>query len=255
MKAVFAFCVALIVAAPVEARDVLIIGEVHDNPAHHTVQAERVGALQPKAIVFEMLTADQAAKVTDEIRQAPAVLEHALGWADSGWPDFALYYPVFSAAPDARVYGAGLSRGKAHEAINVGIEAVFGPDAQAYGLTDPLLEAEQAARQALQFAAHCEALPREMLAGMVAIQRLRDAMLAREIVMAIEETGGPVAVITGNGHARRDWGVPAVLARVVPELRVRVIGQTEADAPLEGGFDEVVSAPAVDRPDPCAAFQ
>jgi uncharacterized iron-regulated protein len=90
---------------------------------------------------------------------------------------------------------------------------------------------------------------------MVAVQRLRDAVLARAVVQAMAETGGPVAVITGNGHARRDWGVPAYLSRVAPEWEVFVLGQTEAGAPLAGGFDAVLSAPAVDRPDPCAAFR
>jgi len=33
------------------------------------------------------------------------------------------------------------------------------------------------------------------------------------------------------------------------------MGQTEEDQPLEGGFDEVISAPAADRPDPCEAFR
>jgi uncharacterized iron-regulated protein len=62
-------------------------------------------------------------------------------------------------------------------------------------------------------------------------------------------------VITGNGHARRDWGVPAVLAEVAPDLDVWVLGQTEDGRPLEGGFDAVISDPAAPRPDPCAAFQ
>jgi uncharacterized iron-regulated protein len=104
-------------------------------------------------------------------------------------------------------------------------------------------------------AAHCDALPEDMLPGMVAVQRLRDAVLARAVIRALEETGGPVAVITGNGHARRDWGVPAVLSEVAPDLDVWVLGQTEEDRPLEGGFDTVKSAPAAERPDPCAAFQ
>jgi len=107
----------------------------------------------------------------------------------------------------------------------------------------------------VQRAAHCDALPEEILPGMVAVQRLRDAVLARAVVQAVEATGGPVAMITGNGHARIDWGVPSYLARVAPDLEVWTLGQTEEAQALDGGFDEVVSAPAVDRPDPCAAFQ
>ena len=97
----------------------------------------------------------------------------------------------------------------------------------------------------------CEA----MLPGMVRVQRLRDAMLARAALRAMAETGGPVVVITGNGHARRDWGMPAVLARVAPELALHVIGQTEDGLPLPGGFDELLSSPAPVRDDPCKALR
>jgi len=238
-----------------QAQDIVILGEVHDNLAHHVFQAEKLSEISPAALVFEMLTPDQAdGQVLGQVADATA-LEEALGWAETGWPDFAMYYPIFAAAPDVPVYGAGLPRAEARAAMAGGIGALFGDEAAAYGLDYPLSDAEQQAREALQLAAHCDAIPQEMLPGMVSIQRLRDAKLARAAARALAETGGPVAVITGNGHARRDWGVPAYLAQVVPEAELLVIGQTEDDAPLQGGFDLVVSAPAVERPDPCAAFQ
>ena len=45
--------------------DVVLLGEVHDNPAHHAFQAEAVAYLAPRALVFEMLTPAQAALVVD----------------------------------------------------------------------------------------------------------------------------------------------------------------------------------------------
>ncbi|MBC7133358.1 MAG: ChaN family lipoprotein [Roseovarius sp.] len=242
-------------ALPAAAQDVVILGEVHDNPAHHAEQAARVAALVPRALVLEMLTPEQAARIRPELIADAEAMAGLLGWAESGWPDFAMYHPIFAAAPGARIYGAQVTREAARAVFETGPAEAFGPEAAAYGLTDPLPEAEQAAREALQMAAHCDALPEEMLPGMVAVQRLRDAVLARAVMQALAETGGPVAVITGNGHARRDWGVPAYLARIAPGLDVFVLGQTEEGAPLEGGFDAVISAPAVDRPDPCAAFR
>lgn len=242
-------------ALPAAAQDIVILGEVHDNPAHHAEQAARVAALKPRALVFEMLTPDQAARLTPDLIADPEAMAEALGWASSGWPDFAMYHPIFAAAPEAAIFGALVPREAARAVLEGGLAESFGDGADAYGLTEPLPEAEQAAREALQLAAHCDALPEEMLPGMVAVQRLRDAVLARAVIRAMEETGGPVAVITGNGHARRDWGVPSYLARVAPDLEVFVLGQTEEGAPLQGGFDEVVSAPAVARPDPCAAFR
>lgn len=240
---------------PATAQDVLVLGEVHDNPAHHRLQADRVAAFAPAALVFEMLTRAQAARITPALRDDPAALAKALDWTDGGWPDFAMYYPIFAAAPDARIYGAQVPPAEARAAMEKGVATIFGPRAPDYGLTRPLPPAEQALREALQARAHCGALPDDVLPAMVQVQRLRDAALARAVVRARRETGGPVVVITGNGHARPDWGVPAVLARLAPELRVHSVGQGEGGRPPQGRFDEVViSAYVPDRPDPCAAF-
>jgi uncharacterized iron-regulated protein len=62
-------------------------------------------------------------------------------------------------------------------------------------------------------------------------------------------------VITGNGHAREDWGVPAYLSTLRPDLDVLTIGQQEDGSGAPGDFDAFLSAPAVDRPDPCAVFR
>lgn len=250
-----AVLLALMTAMPALAQDVLILGEVHDNPAHHAVQAERVAALRPRAIVFEMLTEAQAARVTPALRGDREALARVLDWETSGWPDFAMYYPIFVAAPGAVILGAQVPREAARGVLDRGLAESFGADAARYGLDGPLPADQQSAREALQRAAHCDALPEDLLPGMVAVQRLRDAVLARVSLRAMAETGGPVAVITGNGHARRDWGMPATLARLAPDLEVWVVGQTEAEQTLAGVFDEVISAPAVERPDPCAAFR
>ena len=167
-----------------------------------------------------------------------------------------MYYPIFAAAPDAHIYGAGLTRQEARAAMEGGFDGPM--DGEAAGIRPrharcPTISSARARR--CRWQAHCDALPEDMLPGMIRIQRLRDAMLARAALTAhAEDTGGPVAVITGNGHARKDWGMPAMLSRVAPEIEVRVIGQTEDDIPLSGEFDEVLSAPAPERDDPCAAF-
>ena len=256
MKNLFfaALLTAGLFARPALAQDVVFLGEIHDNPHHHAVQAARVADLVPTAIVFEMLTADQAALITPALRADPVALAKALNWQDSGWPDFAMYYPIFTAS-DARIYGAAVPREAAHRTMSEGLETAFGADSARFGLDQALPQPEQSAREALQAEAHCNALPENMLAPMVDIQRLRDAVLARTVIEALDETGGPVAVITGNGHARLDWGAPAILAHAAPEIEMHVLGQTEEDASLQGVFDEVLSSPRHDRPDPCLAFQ
>jgi uncharacterized iron-regulated protein len=255
MIRVVAFLFTAVLSLPAAAQDVLILGEIHDNPVHHAFQAERVGELQPAAIVFEMLTPAQASAVIPENRASKEKLAAALNWGESGWPDFSMYYPIFSAAPDAKIYGAQVPRDVARGVRDAGLVDSFSGDAALYGLTEPLSEPQQIKREAMQMAAHCDALPEELLPAMVDIQRLRDAELARAVVSAMRTTGGPVAVITGNGHARRDWGVPSYLQRVAPELDLLVIGQAESGRTIHGTFDELVTADPVDRPDPCAAFQ
>ena len=255
MIRVAAFLFTAVLSLPAAAQDVLILGEIHDNPMHHALQAERVDELQPAAIVFEMLTPDQASAVTPENKASKEKLAAALKWGESGWPDFSMYYPIFGAAPDAKIYGAQVPRDVARGVRDAGLAHGFSGNAALYGLSEPLPESQQIKREAMQMAAHCDALPEELLPAMVDIQRLRDAELARAVVSAMRTTGGPVAVITGNGHARRDWGVPSYLQRVAPELDLLVIGQAEVGRTIHGTFDEVVTADPVDRPDPCAAFQ
>jgi uncharacterized iron-regulated protein len=233
--------------------DVVILGEVHDNPAHHSNQALAVAAIAPRALVFEMLTPAQAAR-TPEDRDDRAAVEKALGWAESGWPEFGMYHPIFLAAPGAKVFGGDLPPGEVSQSVTDGAAAVFGAQAARYGLTASLAPEDQAAREAEMQEAHCGALPDEVLPGMVQAQRLRDAALARAVVQAFQETGGPVVVITGNGHARRDQGVPAVLAQAMPELSVLSVGQLEGSAGTDPPFDRWIVTPILPRDDPCDAF-
>lgn len=234
---------------------VVILGEVHDNAAIHLRQAELLAALNPKAVVFEMLTEAQAASARVELRKDAKALEAALNWSNTGWPDFALYFPVFEAAGEAAFFGAAVPRKEARAAMKAGVAASFGPQAEEFGLTAALPEVEQSAREHEQHLAHCEAMPPEMLPIMVSLQRLRDATLARAVVEALEETGGPVAVITGNGHARRDWGVPAYLARVSPGVTVFSLGLLEEGGEAGDKFDGFERFPQAEREDPCKAFQ
>lgn len=242
------------VADLVRDRDVVVIGEVHDNPAHHEAQARLTRAAAPKALVFEMLSPDQAGRITADLRADAVALATALDWENSGWPDFDMYYPIMQAAPGAAIYGAAVPRAEARAAFETGIVASFGDGAADFGLDHPLPEDQLGKRLTLQKAAHCDALPDDLLPKMVALQRLRDAVLARTAVQALAETGGPVVVITGNGHARTDWAVPYLLRMRARDLDVVSIGQSEDGVAPEGRFDAVIDAPAVDRPDPCEAF-
>lgn len=234
--------------------DVVILGEVHDNPAHHAAQAQALAALQPAAVVWEMLTPEQAARLPSDLSDPETVAE-AIRWTDGGWPDFAMYHPLMLAAASALHIGAGVPRNEAVQVFEAPLAELFGADAARFGLDQPLPEAEQAARETGMMAAHCDALPEHLLPGMVAAQRLRDGALARSALAALEQAGPPVAIITGNGHARTDWGVPALLARAAPTVTVLSLGQLEAPPEGEPPFDLWLVTDAPERDDPCAAFR
>lgn len=227
--------------------DIVILGEVHDNAHAHAGQAEVLRSLRPTAVVFEMLSSEDG-RLADADRDRIAEI-----WAKGKWPDHALYAPIFEALGDARIVGAASPRPLISSVYKDGPAGHFGPEADRFGLGDPLPAAQQEARESLQFEAHCEALPREMMAAMVNVQRFRDAVFAQAALDALETYGPPVAVIAGHGHARTDWGVPAAISRASPETKVRAIAFVEAltDAP----FDEIHLVPPAEREDPCNRFR
>lgn len=238
---------------PVIAKEasIVVLGEQHDNPEHHRRQAEWTAALAPTALVFEMLTPDQAVSAnTDWSDQQD--LDAAIAWSGSGWPSFDMYFPIFAAARTAVIYGAGVPRDILREQMEQPLARH--PLAAIFGLDQPVDAHEQAAREALQAQAHCNALPQEMLPVMVDAQRLRDAALADATLRALRDTGGPVVVITGNGHARSDWGMPALLAFAAPDVSVFTLGQGEQGAGALGEFALTLDAAAPARGDPCEAF-
>lgn len=238
---------------PALEADIVIIGEVHDNPDHHRRQARLIRELRPAAVAFEMLTPEQAEIANSHSLRSPALGE-ALKWEDSGWPAFSLYLPVFEAVGQAPIYGMALPRAQVNRAVSEGAAAVFGQDAGKFGLDQPLPEQEQHQRERHQQTVHCNMLPEDLLAGMVEAQRLRDASFARVALGALRERGSPVVVIAGSGHARRDWGIPRALAIAAPGIRVTSIGQLEDEPDNDGRFDRWFVSEPVDRGDPCQAF-
>jgi uncharacterized iron-regulated protein len=187
----------------------------------------------------------------------------AIGWSRLGWPEWEIYRPVFEAAGEAYIAGAGVATPEILRSMGEGAAAAWGAGAASVGLDQPLPEAEQEAAEAEMVAAHCDMLPARAAPGMVEAQRLRDASFARATLRAAGEDGGLAVLVTGNGHARTDRGVPVYLARLRDGLAVHALGQVEvrpgADTLAAYGelpYDFVWFSKGVeDRPDPCEAFR
>lgn len=242
--------------------DLVVIGEVHDNPLHHRIQAflaERLAGAPGglKGLAFEMIPEAREAAVNAARAEgrATAELAEVIGWGDLRWPDFAYYAPILAAAPEAYVAGGQPPRDALMRLAQEGLSGA--PEAARFGLDAPLPDAQQEAREAGQIAAHCDALPAEMAPMLVNAQRLRDARFAAALLRAHERGGGRSALITGSGHARTDFGAPALLRRAAPERRVLSVGLEEAGGGATAPYDFRIETPsrAHLREDPCAVFE
>jgi uncharacterized iron-regulated protein len=257
--------------------DLVLLGERHDHPDHHALQARLLDALvaagRRPAVAFEMLDADQAPAVAAAQARAgaaaarAAALRAGVGWDESGWPAWALYAPVFESAlaADLPIVAANLPRAERTAIARGGLAALPPARRAALALDAPPDPAERDALVEQIREAHCGHAPEAALERMVDVQRAWNAQLARSLADAAEGTpagvGGAV-LIAGNEHVRRDRGAPRWLARFAPGARVAAVGLVEVDpadpAPppdLAAPFDYVWYTPRLDLEDPCERYR
>ncbi len=250
--------------------DLVLLGEVHDNPDHHLLQARLARAIvasgRRPALAFEMLTEDLQPKLDAARVQTPREVENLWPvWKAGGWPDFDLYRPILAAGLDAglELVAANLPRAQVRSLVTGGIGAA-GPELRARLERGPVLppEAIQALRKEMMDS-HCGDLPESMMDPMILAQRARDATMAARLVAAARESGAGGILITGNGHATA-LDVPAWLAQDAPGKKVIAVAFVEvaaekkapADYADEFGkgpfpFDYAIFTPATKREDPC----
>lgn len=262
--------------------DFVLLGERHDHPDHHALQARLIESLSTRgrrpAVAFEMLDAEDAPALAsvraldgDAAARAEA-LRRAVAWEQSGWPDWALYAPVFEAAlaPDLTIVAANLGSAEL-TALRRGGAAVLSPPRRAELLLDAPADPEEFRALSEQIReAHCGHAPEAALERMVDTQRAWNAQLARALWLAQSEP--PAAgdtdarrsaiLIAGNEHVRRDRGVPRWLARMAPGARLVALGLLELDPrepelppEHEIPFDYVWWTPRLDLEDPCDKYR
>jgi uncharacterized iron-regulated protein/nucleoside-diphosphate-sugar epimerase len=263
-------------AARLAKEDIVLLGERHDHPDHHGLQAWIIARIaeagRRPAVAFEMLDASQR-EALDRHLESPGPdadgIAEAVGWEASGWPEFGLYRPIFEAALEAglAIRAANLARDSAQRLGREGRDALPAELVERLGLDRPLPDAEREAIEAEIIEGHCGHAPRALLPAMVEVQRARDAHMA--LVLREQARRGPVILVAGNGHVRRDHGVPARLRELGGPKAVSV-GIVEVDdsrrdfrsyafdSSSEGStppFDLLWLTPRVDEVDPCERFR
>lgn len=256
----------------------VLLGEIHDNPDHHALQAHLLAAASEDgrrpAVVLEMLARDRQGDVDAYLgggQATAAGFGAALGWAQSGWPDYAIYRPVIEVAVerDLPIIAGDTPREERRRVASEGEEVLGAERIAALRLAEPLGEAADAALLDALFDGHCAMMPREALTPLVAVQRLRDAQLADAMIAGGILGGGDGAVlIAGSGHVRKDLGAPRYLAWREPDAArvavgfVEVVEDRTEPALYAGGtaeapppYDYLWFTPRQQRGDPCESLR
>lgn len=241
------------------AAQYVILGEIHDNPGHHQLQAEILAAMiragRRPALAMEQFDQEHQAAL-DSVRSSGARDPDSI--ADAGrfdrkgwrWPD---YKPLVALAADSglRILAANVSREYVRALAKSG---------RAYDGLPPVPADLRARLEEEIVAGHCGFRPpTRTLAGMVEAQRARDAQMAA----TLEKGGDAGAVlIAGAGHARRSHGAPAYLSATVRDsLLVVAFIEVDPDRPDPSGYlkdadyDIAWFTPRAPREDPCTAFR
>jgi uncharacterized iron-regulated protein len=261
-----AACASAPAAHPWESRlsgDTLaLLGEVHDNAAHHRERAavlhRAIHAGWRPAVVMEQFDIDRQEHIDRSRRERPQDADHLIaqasaprsGWA---WPD---YRPLIELAlrHDLPLLAGNLPRAQAMRLVRDGPDAVLGAArTEALGLNRALDAGWQAAQEREIDAGHCGTLPRTLWSGMVRAQSARDAVMAQVL---LQHAARGAVLLAGNGHVRRDIGVPRWLdASAAPRRWSVGFLEQGGDAPATGTFDAVVVTAAAKRGDPCAPLR
>ncbi|OKL44735.1 ChaN family lipoprotein [Pseudovibrio exalbescens] len=246
-------------------KDHVLLGERHDNPRHHRIQADLIASLGDSGremfVVFEMLEPKQVNTLSDATLDTVGDLGKALDWEGRGWPDWQMYQPIAEAAlthnfkmiPGGPPYELLVRVGHGGEpseetAQRMRWDQEYRPD-QLGSLETELVDA------------HCGILGRESVAPLVWMQRLKDASMGLFMRIAQENDKGSV-LIAGTGHTRQDRGVPyfledtSTVVSVAPVEVQRDVAEVTDYAMFDPAlYDYVWFTGRVDEVDPCLKFK
>jgi uncharacterized iron-regulated protein len=250
----------------------VLLGEIHDNPDHHRLQAQLLDALVKKgrrpAVVIEMIPPSLQPELDRAAQGDAGALGKALRWEERGWPEWSMYQPIAQTALAAglRLVAGGLDADVQKAVAKAAPQQLYEKAVQDFGLAEPLKpEIAEAESQEIE-EGHCKLLPRAAVPPMLRVQRALDASLANAMMAAPESDGA--VLIAGAGHVRKDWAVPLALRLKAPGAAAVSVAFVELDPErtepsaymksalaLEQPFDFIYLTPRMDLTDHCAELK
>lgn len=248
------------------ARPIVLLGEEHDNAAHHRWQLSVIEAFQARrpdlVLGFEMF-ARASQPVLDQWvagdLDADAFL-HAVRWKETWGFDPQLYLPIFIFAQRHRVpmLALNVERSLIRRIGRDGWASVPADERDGIGEPAPTLPGYR--RWLAQIFAHKRAphgeratdAPDPVFERFVAAQLTWDRAMAEALVAAHDQPQAPLVVgLAGIGHLQNGWGIPHQLRDLgIPDAAVLLpVAAGAACAELASGYADAVFviAPATAR--------
>jgi len=236
----------------VRSRPIVLLGEVHDNAEQHALRAQAlrellVSGARP-ALLMEQFDRERQADIDKAMARPGATADgviEAAGAQGTGWV-WPLYRPFIALALEYRLplLAANVSRADARRVSQEGLAATGFDAAVPAGITSY--------QTTTILASHCGMLNETQARRMATAQVARDQFMAR---LLNEHAGRGAVLLAGNGHVRKDVGVPTWLPPAVRQRSVGIGLLENGEAGAEA-YDRVITtaAPAT-RPDPCEGMK
>ena len=269
------FVTPLELAEALALNDFIMLGEIHDNPDHHRLQAWLISSIalydRRPAIIWEMISLDQSSALeayTNPYEAPMAGLGDAIIWSDRGWPNWEIYLPIAETAfrYRLRMFPGDVSREEMQLVREKGFQGLGDERRDSLGLSQDLDRRLMRDLETTLFESHCRMIPKKATAKMASIQRLRDAVMAEQMVVRGSRTGA--VLIAGAGHTRQDRGVPWYLRQRLPDATIASLTMVEVSESMTDAGDSVPKSSSgkasadfvwftarTKREDPCLAFK
>jgi uncharacterized iron-regulated protein len=248
-------------ATQLSGTSLVLLGEVHDNSDQHRQRTQVLrqaceGGWRP-AIVMEQFDLDHQADIDRARSERPADAAYLIAQAGAAanwqWNDYQAFVAL-ALQYQLPLLAGNLPRSTASRLARDDFSTVLGVErVRTWRLADAPDAAWQAAQEREIDLGHCGALPQRLWAALARAQFARDAAMA--YLLSLHASHGAV-LLAGNGHVRRDLGVPRWLQRQGAPATL-VVGFVERGTPPAGPgiYDAVVVTAGVNRGDPCDAFK
>ncbi len=241
--------------------DYILLGEVHNHPDHHILQAEVLDALANlginPSVVMEMLTIESwkdqplTWEKTDELQELASML-------NDGWP-WELYKPVLSSI--------------VRHGLNLYAGNISGEELQNRAYENSLFDYSYAEKNYSYTKENFETLKKDIIdshcgyANEGLVKFMSRAQMQRDHIMvsALLDKKQPVVFIAGKGHVRNDYAVPMQLRRNFKQTSYLSVAYIPVREGIEDPqeylqdshdlYDILYFTPSHTTEDPCVKFQ